>query len=331
MISAFISAFFFLSIFLTQQDIGVEHVYLDRINTSSIADQVIHFDLKEDFTNIQDLVITQDFYFISPGEEKSKGFSTSVSKLDKSGKYLGEIYRSETGSLISDLAYNPSTKSLIISHNQKIVLLNVVTNKIIKEVEIDKRITRTKIFKSKLYVAGFNYTDDSEIYYLDIYDPLSLKLIETKKEMKYVLADKAFRHSSLSSKGDELFVSMGAVNEIYSSADGFKKPIITFKNIYKNKPSLGNILFSSNQGLVGKFATTGFKYLNNYYIYYYDLNAKKQYLSKTGENSGLYDDINNIGHIRNPRFTNANEYMFSTKKDKLNEKGITVILLKIKS
>ncbi|WP_339757215.1 hypothetical protein [Algoriphagus aquimarinus] len=331
MISAFFPAFFFLFNYIAHQDIIVEHKYLPRIELSSIADEVISFDLEKDYTIIQDLVITEDNYFISPGEIESKGFSTSVSRLDKSGKYLGEIYRSENGSLIIDIAYNASTKMLIISHSQKIVLLNVVTNKIIKEVEIDKRITRTKIFKSKLYVAGFDYTDDSEIYYLDIYDPLSLKLIETKKEMKYVLADKAFRHSSLSSKGDELFASMGTVNEIYSSADGLKNPIITFKNIYKNKPSLGNILFSSNQGLVGKFATTGFKYLNNYYIYYYDLNAKKQYLSKIGENSGLYDDINNIGHIRNPKFTNSNEYMFTYKKDKLNEKGIKVILLKIKS
>jgi hypothetical protein len=331
MISSFIPLLFTLMSFSGQQDIVVEHNYLDRINASSIADEVIHFNLEKDFTGIQDVVITEDFYFISPGEEKSKGFSTSVSKLDKSGQYLGEIYRSETGSLISDLAYNPLTKSLIISHNQKIVLLNVVTNKIIKEVEIDKRITRTKIFKSKLYVAGHDYTDDSEIYYLDIYDPLSLKLIETKKEMKYAVADKAFRHSSLSSKGDELFVSMGAVNEIYSSADGFKNPVINFKNIYKNKPANGNILFSSNQGLIGKFATTGFNYLNNWYVYYYDLKAKKQFLSKTGENSGFYDDINKLGFIRNPRFTNSNEYMFSTKKDKLNGKGISVILLKIKS
>ncbi len=328
---AFISAFFFLFNFYTPQEIVVEHNYLPRIEASSIADEVITFDLEKDYTIIRDLVITQDFYFISPGEEKSKGFSTSISKLDKSGQYLGEIYRSETGSLIIDLAYDPSTKSLIISHNQKIVLLNVVTNKIIKEVEIDKRITRTKIFKSKLYVAGFDYTDDSEIYYLDIYDPLSLKLIETKKEMKYILADKAFRHSSLSSKGDELFVSMGTVNEIYSSIDDFKKPIITFKNIYTNKPSLGNILFSSNQGLVGKFATTTFKYLNSSYVYFYDLKFNQQYLSKAGDNSGFYDDINNLGFIRNPQFTNSNEYMFSTKKDKLNGKGISIILLKIKS
>ena len=187
MISAFISAFFFLFNFSTQQDIVVEHVYLDRINTSSITDKVIHFDLKEDFTGIQDVVITQDFYFISPGEEKSKGFSKSVSKLDKSGKYLGEIYRSETGSLIRNLAYDPSTKMLIIAHFNKIVLFDVVNSKIIKVVDFERNIYGIKIFKNKLYVSGCDCYEISKTYYLESYEASTLKLIKLEKDMNYHL------------------------------------------------------------------------------------------------------------------------------------------------
>jgi hypothetical protein len=148
--------------------------------------------------------------------------------------------------------------------------------------------------------------------------------------MKYGLGSKIFRHSSLSSSNNQLFVSMGKVNEIYSSIEGLEKPILIFVNIYKNRPSLGNILFSSNQGLVGKFATTNFKYINDSYIFFYDLKSDKQYLSKNGENSGFYDDVKNSGFYR-PLFTNSKEYMFSYKKNNTNENKISIILFKIKS
>jgi hypothetical protein len=316
--------------YLVDQEIVVNHIYLDRINASSVADEVLIFNLNKNYINIRHLVVSENNFYISPGEEDYKGFSVSVSKLNKSGSYLGEIYRSKEKKLITGLAYYPEKNLLFVAHNNKILSLDSDKDKVVKEVEVNKSITRIMMFKNKLYVAGFQYTDDSEIYYLDTYDPLSLKLIETKKEIKYVGSDKTFRHSSLSSSNNELFVSMGRVNEIYSSIDGFKKPIITFENIYKNRPSLGNILFSSNQGLVGKFASTNFKYLNSSYIFFYDLESDKQYLSKKGENSGFYDDVKNSGFYT-PFLTNSNRYMFSYKRSSTNDNKISIALFKIKS
>lgn len=174
-------------------------------------------------------------------------------------------------------------------------------------------------------------TEKTKTYYLESYDPSNLNLIKIEKTMQYEVGSSgSARFPSMSSSKDEFYISMGEVNEIYSSADEFKNPIITFKNIYNKRPSYNNIIFSLNQGIIGKFTTTGFKHLNNWYVYFYDLKSNKQYLSKTGSDSGLYDDINNSGYYV-PNFTNSNEYMFSSKKDKLNGKGITVILLKIKS
>jgi hypothetical protein len=312
------------------QEIEVKHIYLDRINVSSVADDVLLFDLNKDYINIRHMVVSENYFYISPGEENYKGFSTSVSKLSKSGSFIGEIYRSKERKLISSMGYYPEKKLLFVAHKNKILSIDINNNKVVKEVEVDKNITRIEIFKNTLYVAGFQYTGNLEIYYLDTYDPISLKFIETKKEMEHVIGQKIFRHSSLSSNDNELFVSMGKVNEIYSSIDEFKKPIITFKNIYKNKPSLGNIIFSSNQGLVGKFATTSFKYLNDTYIFFNDLKFDKQYLSKKDENSGFYDDVKNSG-FHQPLLTNSKEYMFSFKKNSIYDKKISIVLFKIKS
>lgn len=308
----------------------VKHIYLDRINASSVSDNVLIFNLNKDYINIRHMVVSENYFYISPGEEDYKGFSISVSKLSKSGSYLGAIYRSKEKKLINSMAHSPERNLLFVAHNNKILTINLYTNKIIKEVELNKSISRILFFKNKLYVTGFQYTDNSEIYYIDTYDPMSLKFIETKKEMKYGVGDKIFRHSSLSSSNNELFVSMGKVNEIYSSIDGFKNPIISFENLYNKKPSLGNIIFSSNQGLVGKFATTSFKYINDSYIFFYDLKSDKQYLSKNGENSGFYDDVKNSGFYR-PLLTNSNEYMFSYKKININDNKISIVLFKIKS
>ncbi len=324
---------YLLSIFnyLVDQEIVVKHIYLDRINVSSVADDVLIFDLNKDYSNIRHLVISGSFFYISPGEVDYKGFSISVAKLHKSGSFIGEIYRSKDKKLIKSMAYYPEKGMLFVAHNNKILSIDIDEDKVVKEVEVDKSISTIKMFNNKLYVAGFQYTGDSIIYYLDTYDPLSLKLIETKKEMKYVVGEsKAFRNSSLSLSNNELFVSMGQVNEIYSSIDEFKKPIITFKNIYKNKPALGNIIFSLNQGIAGKFVTTTFKYLNNNYVFFYDLETDKQYLSRKGENSGFYDDVKNSGFYA-PFLTNSNEYMFSYKKYNTNDNKISIVLFKIKS
>lgn len=123
---------------------------------------------------------------------------------------------------------------------------------------------------------------------------------------------------------------MGEVNEIYSSSDGFQSPLISFKNIYKNRPVDGNIIFSLRQGVIGKFVTTGFSYRNNWYVYFYDLKTNKQYLSKKDDNSGVYDDVNNSGYYT-PFLTNSDDYMFSYKRLSSNDQKISVVLFKIKS
>lgn len=132
MISSFIPLLFTLMSFSTQQDIIVEHNYLDHINASSIADEVITFDLDKDYNIIRDVVITEGNYFITPVEKDSDVLALSVSKLDKSGKYIEEIYRSKQGMPIVNITYDPTKKSLIISHNKKIVLFDVVNNRIVK-------------------------------------------------------------------------------------------------------------------------------------------------------------------------------------------------------
>lgn len=320
--------------FATPKDIVVEHVYLDRINASTISDQVQTFDLKKDYINIRHMVIGKDFYLISPGEEESKGFATSISKLDKTGKYINEIYRSKEGGIIQDLAYDPSKNTVYIAHNNRIITINLTDNSIGKEVKFDKSIHGVKIFNDKLYVASLVTSDKSKSYILESYDSSNLKLLKTEKEMKYKAEDSksfyASRHPSISTSDNNLLISMGEVNEIYSSSDGFKDPVISFKNIYKNKPSDGKIIFSLRQGMVGKFATTGFSYRNNWYVYFYDLKTNKQYLSKTGDSSGIYDDVNNSGFYT-PSFTNSSEYMFSYKRASSNDPKISIVLFKIKS
>lgn len=329
MTPAFISIFFFLFNFIVHKDIVVEHNYLPRINASSIADEVTTFELDKDYTFIQDLLITEDHYFITPVGYEDKGFTRSISKLDKSGQYIEEIYRSKE--VINTMTYDSTVGNIIIGFNRGMIIFNTNKNAVVKEVKTDRFITKIKLFKDKLYVAGVQTSGDSEIYYLDLYDAASLKFIETKKEIKYAADERLkTRIPSLSSSNNELFVAMGNINEIYSSRDGFKIPIISFKNIYNNKPKLGNIRFSANQGVVGNFATTIFGYSNNWYVFFYDLDSHKQYLSKTGSNSGLYDDVNRSGYY-SPKFTNSNEYMFSSTKSTTNDNEISVILLKIKS
>lgn len=336
MITAFISAFFLLFNYIAHKDILVEHKYQPRIEASSIAEEVITFDLEKNYSSIHDLVITEKYYFIAPGEYEDKGFPKSVSKLDKSGKYIEEIYRiTENGRSIRDIDYDDNNKRLLITDGNKLITFDIAKNTIIKEVKLDRAIHGVKLFNNKLYVSGCECNEKSKTFYLESYDPTNLKKISVEKEIKYKAEpnkplDIGSRFSSLSINSNHLFLSMGQVNEIYSSEDGFKNPTITFNNIYKNKPSNGNIIFSSNQGVIGKFTTTRFNYLNNWYIYFYDLKSNKQYLSKAGDNSGLYDDISNLGFIRSPHFTNSDEYMFTSKKINSNDEGISVILLKIK-
>jgi hypothetical protein len=141
--------------FFVNQEIVVNHVYLDRINASSVADDVLIFNLNKDYINIRHMVVSENYFYISPGEEEYKGFSISVSKLSKSGSYLGEIYRSKEKKLINSMAHSPERNLLFVAHNNKILTINLYTNKIIKEVELNKSITRILFFKNKLYVAGF--------------------------------------------------------------------------------------------------------------------------------------------------------------------------------
>lgn len=314
--------------FLSYQSIIVKHVYLDRINLSKIADEILILKFTQNYTTIRDIIISKEYFFISPGEPAYKGFSVSVVRIDKSGGNLKEIYKSKENNIIRSLGFDNENKTLFVGHNKQIISIDTYTNKIILEKNIDKNILRLRIFEKKLYVAGYRLTKDHEIYYLDTYDSESLNFIETKKEMKYPIQDKSFRHPTFSSFNDELFLSMGKTNEIYTSKDGFKNPKISFENTYKNKPESGNILFSLNQGLIGKFAVTSFKYLNNSYIFFYDMKLGIQYLSKKGENSGLYDDIKNSGFYE-PNMTNINEFMFSSKKNKNDE--ISLAIFKIKS
>lgn len=320
--------------FPTPKEIVVEHVYLDRINATAIADQVQTFDLKQDYINIRHMVISKDFYLISPGEEKSKGFATSIAKLDKSGKFINEVYRSKEGSLIQDVAYDPSKDIVFVAHNNRIISINLTNNSIIQEVKFDKSIHGAKIFNNKLYVASLASSEKSKSYFLESYDPSNLKLVKLEKEMKYKAENnKSFafsRYPTLSTNDNNLLLSMGEVNEIYSSNDGFLNPVIRFKNIYKNRPADGDIIFSLRQGLVGKFATTGFRYRNNQHVYFYDLKTNKQYLSKTGDSSGVYDDVTDSGYYV-PFLTNSNEYLFSYKRHSSNDQKISVILFKIKS
>lgn len=332
MITVFISAFFFLFNYIFNKDIVVEHNYLPRIEASSIADEVITFDLEKDFNTIRDLVITEGNYFITPVERDSDALARSVSKLDKSGKYIEEIYRLNEGEPIYSITYYPTKKNLIISHYRKIVLFNLVNNRVIKEVDFKRDITGLSIFKNSLYVASFENNEKIRTYYLESYDPSNLNLIKTEKTMKYEVSSSGpVRNSSMSLSKDNFYISMGEVNEIYSSADEFKNPVITFKNVYNKKRPYNDIIFSLNQGIIGKFATTGFMHLNKFHVYYYDLKTNEQFLTKIGDSSGIYDDIKGSGMFRTPKFTNSNEYMFSSKKNKLNGKGISVILLKIKS
>ncbi|WP_057938307.1 YncE family protein [Algoriphagus resistens] len=320
--------------FSNPKDIVVEHVYLDRINATAIADQVQTFDLKQDYINIRHMVISKDFYLISPGEEKSKGFATSIAKLDKSGNYLHEIYRSKEGHTIRDIAYDPSKNIVFVAHNNRIVCINLTNNSIIHEVKFDKSIHGAKLFNNKLYIASLVTSEKSKSYFLESYDPSGLKLIKLEKEMKYKAENnKSFafsRFPTLSTSDNNLLLSMGEVNEIYSSHDGFIDPVISFKNIYKNRPADGDIIFSLRQGVVGKFTTTGFRYRNNHYVYFYDQKTNKQYLSKTGESSGVYDDVTDSGYYT-PFLTNSNEYMFSYKRFSSNDQKIKVILFNIKS
>ncbi|MCE7054338.1 hypothetical protein LZF95_06605 [Algoriphagus sp. AGSA1] len=320
--------------FVNPKEIVVEHLYLDRINATAIADQVQTFDLKKDYINIRHMVISKDSYLISPGEEKSKGFATSIAKLDKSGNYINEIYRSKEGSLIQDIAYDPSKNTVFVAHNDRIITINLTNNSIIKEVKFDKSIHGAKIFNNKLYLASLATSDKSKSYFLESYDPSSLKLIKIEKEMRYKAENNKYFYASrfptLSTSNNNLLLSMGEVNEIYSSNDGFQDPTISFKNIYKNRPTDGDIIFSLRQGMVGKFVTTGFRYRNNQYVYFYDQKTNQQFLSKTGISSGVYDDVTNSGYYT-PFFTNSNDYMFSYKRHNSNDQKISVLLFKIKS
>ncbi len=313
---------------LNTQKIVIKHKYLDRINISNIADEVLMFELSQKYINIRDLVISNNYLFISPGELANKGFSVSVSRINKLGENFKEIYRSKENKLIRGLAFDNEKNRLFIAHNKEIISIDASTNEIIKEIKTKKNVSKIKVFNNNLYVAGYHIMGESEIYYLDIYDLHDLKLIKTQKEMKYNDNERSFRNPTFSSNQHELFLSMGKVNEIYTSNDGFRKPIVVFENIYNNKPESGNILFSLNQGLIGKFAITSFKYLNSSYTFLYDMKSNIQYLSKKGQSSGLYDDIKNSG-FHQLFLTNSNEYMFSYKKNKNGE--ISIFLFKIKS
>lgn len=313
--------------FFIKQNIIVNHVYLDQIKLSTVADEILILKIFKNYTTIQDLIISEENFFISPGEPAYKGFSVSVIRIDRSGKNLKEIYRSKENKIIRSLGFDNEKKTLFVSHSTQIISIDTYTNKILLEKKIDKNILKIRIFEKKLYVTGYRLTKDHEVYYLDIYDSESLNFIETKKEIKYPIQEKSFRHPTFSSYNDELYLSIGKTNEIYTSKDGFKNPKITFEYIYKNKPENGNILFSLNQGLVGRFAVTSFKYLNNSYIFFYDQNHSKQYLSKKGENSGLYDDIKYTGFYE-PKMTNINEFMYSSKK--VNNDEISLAIFKIK-
>ncbi len=323
---------FFISL---NTEIQVSHDYLPEIPASSIAEGAQLFTIKGEYLTIRDFLVSDDAYYLTPGEEESKGFATSIIKVNRRGEFLGEIYRSSDGSIIQGIAMDSVRNTLFSIHAKKIAVIDLSTWKVQKVVEFEKGIENAVFFQGKLALTRFEVQKDSKHYYLEMYDPESLKLIQESLKLSFKLEDNPAiknmaRHSSLIENDGELWVSIGEVNDVYSSKNQFKGPIISFSNLYQGRQPSADILFSANQGIVGRFATTGFRYMNHWYTFFYDLKEQKQFLSRVGADSGVYDDFHRSGNY-SLQFTNSGNHLFSYQKPKMNEDSITVILFDIKS
>lgn len=314
---------------LNGQDILVEHKYDKQISASSIADYIELVTLDKFCFNIRHLSIGESYFFISPGEKDFKGFSKSVARFSKQGKFLGEIYRSDN--LIVGLAYNSDKDQLYIGHTQAVVIFDVQQGKHVAEIKTEG-LSNLMYSDDNIFITRTGSGGDSKQYLVEKYNTGNLSRKVTCLDLKVIadspMAKSIFRSGSFSNGKSDLYVSTGETDEIFSSSNDFTKPVVRFRNLHQGNGQAFDILFSTNQGVIGRFATTSFRLKGKKFLLFYDLINKKQFLSEATDTSGVYDDFNNSGNYV-PRFTDSSLYMYSSKNQ--NEKQTTIALFKIKS
>lgn len=315
---------------LNDYDIVIEHKYENRINASAIADAVEIIDLDRYYHNVSHLVVSDEYLIVSPAEENLKGFSASVALFSKEGEFIEELYRDKN--IIQGLAYDPVNEHLYIGHRDRIAVYDVRLRSQKAKFEVKNGLSNIIFFEGRIYSATAKFEPGKKTYLIEAFDSKDYRPLKTpletvyKAEEAHPAARSVARRNSFSAGGGSLYVSYSEVNEIYSSDNDFKRPVVSFKNLYQSDDGALDIFMSSNQGIVGKYATTSFRHKRKHYLLFYDLKDRKQYLSESTDKSGLYDDFNHSGFYT-PRFTNLNSHMYAyTKKGKQT----SVVLFNIK-
>lgn len=295
-------------------EVVVEHKYQNRINASTIADAVKIIDLEKDYHNVSHFVITDDYLIVAPGEEHLKGFSASVVLFTKEGRFIEELYRDK--SIVQGLAYDPVNEQLYIGHADRIAVYDIVNRRQKGELEVKNGLSNVTFADGRIYVGTTKFETGKKTYLIEAYDSKDHRPLKVTLEAVYKTGEAhpaasfVARRNSFSGGGGSLYISYGETNDIYSSGNDFKSPVVSFQNLYESSDGALDIFLSSHQGIVGKFATTSFRHKGKHYLLFYDLKDKKQYLSESTDKSGLYDDYNHSGFYT-PKFTNLNSAMYA--------------------
>ena len=263
-------------------DVVVEHRYENRINASSIADAVEVIDLDRDYHNVSHLVIAGEYLIVAPGEEQLKGFAASVALFTKEGRFIEELYRDKN--TIQGLAYDPVNEQLYIGHRETIAVYDLRHRRQKGRFEVKNGLSNISFADGRIYTGTTKFETGKKTYLIEAFDNKDYRQLKGPLETVYK-ADEAHpaarsvgRRNSFSRGGGSLYISYGETNDIYSSGNGFKSPVVSFQNLYESADGALDIFMSGNQGIVGKYATTSFRHKGKFYLLYYDLKDIKRFL-----------------------------------------------------
>lgn len=287
-----------LSAYQTQVEVSLS-MAKDKLSLTDFTDQVSAIPLEHtkhgEFSDIYEVVVTDDFLFLSTFLKTDNEGIFKVLQFSKDGSFLKQI--GETSNARFGLVYDFENEILGVSTKKKLSYYSN-TGERVSTSEVDTN--HFFIYSSNLYGVVMNFDNSRWSYSLNQYVGLDLTKAVNLAKITDPSEDAFFMGFKPQStyNNDKAFISFHVDNTIYELHNNELKKYVelNIKLPLVKKPSL-------SQGIVGSWVFASCSYPSRAsMIFLYNLKSQKSYLipfkaSQYKIEAGIRDDIYDSGYF----------------------------------